>query len=274
VSVTSASRSRVGALLLVVAAAGAGLSLVLVRGRLVRLLDDDRLGAARNSPMDAPARHSQADGFQPIAVKPKSDPPTRPAANAPPTAEGRKPGIGFGNEHPGASALRAEGDWYCEYNRKAIDEQARREGLTTEEVKELTVLGFAALKTTQPAEVQKVLGRELSPEELNRLGAILSEENESFKKTMRLKVKGGASLEERWRTIQEFESQYVQLLYQTFGITGAQFDQMLTTNADPRIGAHAVPLPAHVPAPPPEAARPAPPQVPIDHPNRKPDPAL
>jgi len=271
VSVTSLSRSRVGALVLVVSAAVAGLSLLSVRGGFGRLLDDQSARAARISPTDAEARQSQPDGLQAISLKTKSNPPSSPTANASASAEGRRPGLGFGNG-PGASALRAEVDWYCEYNRKAIDEQARKEGLSADEVKELTFLGFAALKTTQPAEAQRVLGRELSPDELSRLGEILSEENESFKKSMRLKVKEGASLEERWKAIQEFESRYVQLFIQTFGITAAQFDQMLATNPDPRTGAQTVPLPAHVPAPPPEGARPAPPQVPIGDPNRKPDP--
>lgn len=254
--------------MLAVATAAGALSLMLVE-----------LGQATRTPAESPAGQRVQNVLQTTSVPAKADSPTfSPAAirmpgDAAPSADSRKPGAAFDRERPGASALRAEVDWYCEYNRKAVDEQARREGLTTDEVKELTFLGFAALKSTQPAEVQKVLGRELSSEERDRLAAILNEENESFKKTMRLEVQQGASLEERWRTIQEFESHYVQLFRQTFGMTFAQFDQLLATNADPRIGAQAVPVPAHVSPPPPEPARPVPQPVPVGDPNRKPDPS-
>lgn len=135
---------------------------------------------------------------------------------------------------------------------------------------------MAVMRTTQPAKVQQALGRQLSAEEAERLAGVLPEQNEGFKSAIRQQVDEGATSEERWNTIRDFEARYVQLFRQTFGMTEAQFDMMLAPDSASRPGpAVPVPLPAQVPLPPAPApaARSPVTEPPLGDPNRKPAPA-
>src|SRR5258708_7587673 len=86
-----------------------------------------------------------------------SPPPMKKPAELPSAAAYRS-AIAAGKDRPGARAFHADTDLFCEYNRKVVEEQARKEGITVAEVKELTFFGFAATRATQPSKVEEVLG--------------------------------------------------------------------------------------------------------------------
>ena len=183
-------------------------------------------------------------------------PPTMPKPQAPPSVAAYQSAIAHGDGHPGATSFRADIDAYCDFNRAAVEEQARKEGLTIGEVRELTYFGFVALRTTQRETVEGALGRALTADESRKLGEILTDENQDFVAQMHGLVDRGASEDERWQLIRDFEDQYQQQYASMFGMTSAQFDHMLAPDPNAPAGAPAVALPSEASPPP---APPAPP---------------
>lgn len=177
-------------------------------------------------------------------------PPTMPKPAAPPSVAAYQSAIAHGDGHPGATSFRADIDSYCDFNRDAVEKQARKEGITVGEVRELTYFGFVAMRTTQPQTVEAALGRALSTDETHRLDDLLAGENQDFTTQMHTLVDRGASEEERWQLIRDFEDQYQQQYASMFGMTGAQFDQMLAPDPNSPVGAPSVELPSDVSRPP------------------------
>lgn len=137
-----------------------------------------------------------------------------------------------GDKRPGASSFRADSELFCDYNQSALDAQARKEGLTTKEVRELTYFGFVAMRTTQIGTVERALGRALTADERAQLPRLLDEENDAFTRTMRKLVDDGASESERWDAIRDFEDDYQNQFASRFGMTAEQFDQMLAPDGN------------------------------------------
>lgn len=183
-------------------------------------------------------------------------PATMPKPAALPSVAVFRSALAAGRERPGATAFRADTELYCEHNRKAVEEQARKEGLSVGEVKELTFFGFAALRATQREKVEEVLGHPLADDQQQRLEGILQKQNEGFTASMRRAVDEGATEEQRWAIIHGFEQQFVDELHDGLGISAADFDRILAPDPGEIRGAMAVPLPAHVQPPP--AASPSP----------------
>src|SRR5439155_11293500 len=83
-------------------------------------------------------------------------PPTLPKPDTLPSVEVYRSAIAEGKDHPGARSFRANTDLYCELNKTEVEDKARKEGVTTREIKELTFFGFAAMRATQPEKVSQV----------------------------------------------------------------------------------------------------------------------
>ncbi len=158
--------------------------------------------------------------------------------------------IASGKQHPGALAFHADTDLFCEQNKQAVEQQARKEGLTVAEVKELTFFGFAALRASQRSKVEDVLGHPLSDEQAQKLEQIVQRENEQFTTTMRRQVDEGVGEDRRWETIRSFEQQLDDDYGSELQISADQFDHLLAPDAAELAGAMAVALPPGVQEPP------------------------
>jgi hypothetical protein len=191
------------------------------------------------------------------------DDPSAAAAAAPPAPMARPavlPGvaayrsaIAAGKTRPGATAFHADTDLYCEHNRAAVEDQARKEGLTVGEVKELTFFGFAAMRVSQRSKIEETLGHPIDDAKAQKLEEIVQRQNALFTKTMRQQVDDGAGEEQRWATIQDFEQRFVEEFDGELGINADQLDRMLAPDANELAGAMAVALPKNA-QPPPEAS--------------------
>jgi hypothetical protein len=177
------------------------------------------------------------------------DPPTMPKPAVAPSVGAYRSAIAHGDGHPGAASFRADIDAYCDFNRDAVEAQARTEGITVGEVRELTYFGFVAMRTTQRQTVEGALGRALSTDESRKLDELLAGENQDFTSQMRGLVDRGASEDERWQLIRDFEDQYQQQYAMLFGMSSTQFDLMLAPDPAAPAGAPAVELPSDVPPP-------------------------
>lgn len=186
---------------------------------------------------------------EPAAAVPAPAAAPMPKLAALPSAKVYATALASGKEHPGATAFHADTDLYCEYNRKAVEDQARKEGITVAEVKELTFFGFAAMRASQRSKVEEVVGHPLSAEQAGKLDEIVQRENEAFTTQIRQKVDQGASEAERWALIRDFEQRFVDDYDRELGVTAAQFDQILAPDAAEAGGAMAVALPPQVQPP-------------------------
>lgn len=164
-----------------------------------------------------------------------------------------------GDARPGEKAFRATVDAFMAYNHAFAEEQARHEGVTVEEVGELTYLGFMVLQTQRWTEVEEIIGRTLSEEERALGGELMQTANTEFKAALRRLVAEGAPEEARWELIRETQERYKREYFAITGMTPEMFDDFLAGDLT-RTGAPAgTPLPVDIepaPAPPPVEARP------------------
>jgi|GEM_PF-2652605 len=140
--------------------------------------------------------------------------------------------VSSGQAMPGTAAMHADTDLYVDYNLELADEQARVEGLTFDEVRELTFFGAVGMRTTQPHVVEDVLGRELTSGEVERLNEILRQADEALTARLHEHVEGASPLGTRWATIQAAEQEYIDQFRSAFGIDSDGFDRMLRPDPD------------------------------------------
>jgi hypothetical protein len=165
-----------------------------------------------------------------------------------------------GEARPGEKAFRATVDAFMKYNRAFAEEQARHEGITVDEVSELTYFGFLALQTQRWTEVEEIIGRPLSEDERMAGEELMHTANSEFKDAMRKLVAEGAPVEARWKLIRDTQERYLREYFALTGMTPAGLDDFLAGDIT-RAGAPAVtPLPEDIepaPAPPRVETRPA-----------------
>ncbi len=152
-----------------------------------------------------------------------------------------------GHERPGDVAYRATIDAFYTHNRKFAEAQAHAEGITVDEVRELTYFGFMVMDTQRWPEVEDILGRELSGEE-RRLGEeLMHRANSEFKAGMRALVKRNADIDERWKLIRDTQRRYKTEYFALTGMNAGQLDDLLAGDIT-RTGAPiATPPPADIP---------------------------
>jgi hypothetical protein len=135
-----------------------------------------------------------------------------------------------GTEHPGETAFRAFSDLFVDNNLDFARRQAEQEGLTLAEVRSLTHFGLLVMATQRVADVQDLIGRDLTGEERNALSGLLQGANEEFKQRMRALVARGAGEAERWELIRATEDRYRKDFYAITGMNEALLDDLLAGN--------------------------------------------
>jgi hypothetical protein len=161
-----------------------------------------------------------------------------------------------GSARPGEVAFRATVDAFVEYNRSFAEAQARQEGLTVAEVRELTYFGLMVQETQRWPEVEDLLGRALTGDERLAAEELMHTANKEFKAGMRALVARKASEEERWELIQATQERYQREYFALTGMTSELLDDLLAGDITRKGAPIATPPPAELP-PGPEYTEPA-----------------
>ncbi|MEM9491049.1 MAG: hypothetical protein AAGC55_18010 [Myxococcota bacterium] len=135
--------------------------------------------------------------------------------------------IKAGDDRPGEAAFRANVDAFIEYNAKFAEAQARDEGITVDEVRELTFFGFMAMQTQRWPDVEDLIGRELSEDERMTGEELMHETNREFKQAMRALVADGASEDKRWQLIRTTQAEYRRAYFAITGMNDELLDALL-----------------------------------------------
>lgn len=162
-----------------------------------------------------------------------------------------------GTAQPGETAFRATVDAFVDYNKSFAEAQAKQEGLTIPEVRELTYFGFMVQETQRWPEVEDILGREFSADERQAAEQLMHAANSEFKTKMRDLVAKNASEEARWELIQATQERYKSEYFELTGMTPALLDDLLAGDITRKGAPIATPPPENIP-PGPEYTPPAP----------------
>ncbi len=128
------------------------------------------------------------------------------------------------------AAFRAVSDLYIDANIELAKNQALAEGLTLDQVRELTSFGQLVLATQRTADLEQILGRDLTAEQADELGTLMMSANAAFKDRMRKLVAAGASEAQRWALIRETQAAYLEGFHAATGMTEDQLDDLLAGN--------------------------------------------
>lgn len=132
-----------------------------------------------------------------------------------------------GEARPGEAALREVVRLFIEHNRQFADVQAQAEGLSVEEVEELTFFGMMAQQTQRWPDVEDVLENPVDAATRAAAEALLHDANAAFKAEMRRMVQSGATEAERWALIRQTQSDYRKRYFGLTGMTEAQLQTLL-----------------------------------------------
>ncbi|MEM1024804.1 MAG: hypothetical protein AAGD10_03315 [Myxococcota bacterium] len=149
--------------------------------------------------------------------------------------------------HPGERAFRATVSAFIRHNERFAQHQAAQEGLTMEEVEELTAFGLIAQESQRWGEVEQLLEREVPPDARAAAEELLHGLNREFKDQMRSMVQAGASEEARWDYIRETEATYRSAYFETTGMDQTLLDQLLAGDVAREYAAAVTPPPEEAP---------------------------
>jgi hypothetical protein len=180
-------------------------------------------------------------------------PPLPPEPQAPPDsarvhANAFARAVAENSARPGEAAFRTTVSAFVRHNEEAATRQAEQEGLTLEEVEELTAFGLMAQESQRWEEVEELVERELSEAERAAGESMLDALNREFKERMRALVAQGASPSERWALIEETQARYREAYYQLTGMNDALFDALLAGDAGRAYAPGTTPVPEDAPA--------------------------
>jgi len=154
-----------------------------------------------------------------------------------------------GAARPGMTAFRAFSDLYVDGNLDLARRQAESEGLTLDQVRDLTSFGLMVLATQRVSDVEEIVGRSLTEEQRETLSALMISANGEFKEKLRALVAAGASEAERWKLIRSTQSEYLIDFYAATGMNDDLLDDLLAGNVN-LPGAPASTQPPEGPVPP------------------------
>jgi hypothetical protein len=135
--------------------------------------------------------------------------------------------VAAGEKNPGEKALRADALTFFEFNGDLAEEKAAREGITTDELKELTFLGLVAMQLQRWDDVARVTKREITADERKRGDELIFGASKEFKVAIREQVARGASVEARWETIRKAQASFVERYRELLKISPEEYDQLL-----------------------------------------------
>ena len=148
---------------------------------------------------------------------------------------------------PGEQAFRSMVSAFMDHNRKLAEQQAAAEGLSLDEVEELTFLGLMAQESQRWPEVEQLLGGPLDPDKRTQTEAMLRELDNEFEQSMRDLVAEGASPEDRWALIRSFEKDYRDRYFELTGMDEDLLDDLLAGDASRKYAPGSTPPPEDMP---------------------------
>lgn len=132
--------------------------------------------------------------------------------------------------YPARVALRKQAKLYINYNRQFADAQAQAEGISLEEVEELTYFGFLAQRSQRWSDVEDILGRKLSTEVRTAAERMLNDLNDEFTQAVRKMVSEGSLKPERWKYIRELQQRYLEDYFTITEMNEAYLEMLLAYN--------------------------------------------
>lgn len=148
---------------------------------------------------------------------------------------------------PGEQAFRAMVSAFMDHNHLLAEQQAKAEGLSLDEVEELTFLGLMAQESQRWPEVEELLGGPLDADRRAQAEVMLRELDEGFEQSMRDLVKDGASTEDRWALIHSFEKDYRDRYFELTGMDEDLLDDLLAGDASRKYAPGSTPPPEDMP---------------------------
>lgn len=152
--------------------------------------------------------------------------------------------LAFGHPRPGEVAFRASVGAFMEHNRQFAEAQAQQEGLSLDEVEDLTAFGFEAQLGQRWSEVEEVLGEPVSEAAREAASTHLHATNRMFKDAMRGLVASGAPAAERQALIDRTRREYWAGYDQITGMNRETFDRLLMGDAGRDFAGQPRPTPA------------------------------
>jgi hypothetical protein len=138
------------------------------------------------------------------------------------------------SDTPGHDAFRRMSDRFVRHNLDAAKAQAAKEGLTLEEVRELTYFGQVVQHTQRWGEVEAILGRPPTSEEMEQASTLMHELDAELEKRMRAAVASGDNEAQRKPLIAEMQSRYEREYLAITGMTAEQLDDLLVADVSRR----------------------------------------
>lgn len=135
--------------------------------------------------------------------------------------------VAAGEPTPGEKAFRADALAFFDHNADLGEEKAAREGVTVDELKELTVLGLVAMHIRRWDAVSRLIGREVSDEERTRGDELVFSASKELKAAIREHVAKGDPPEARWATIRKLQTSFVDRYKALVKMSAEDYDRLL-----------------------------------------------
>jgi hypothetical protein len=135
--------------------------------------------------------------------------------------------VAAGEKNPGEKAFRADAAAFLEFNGDLAEERAAKEGVTLDEMKELTYMGLLAMHIRRWDAVAHLAGHELSDEERTRGDELVFSASNAFKAAIRAHVAKGDPPEARWETIRQHQASFIEKFQALARISPEAFDRLL-----------------------------------------------
>jgi hypothetical protein len=135
--------------------------------------------------------------------------------------------VAAGEKNPGEKAFRADALAFFEHNGDLAEEKAAKEGITTDELKELTYMGLLAMHVRRWDEVARVTRRELTADERARGDELVFSASNELKAAIRAQVAKGEPAQARWETIKKIQASFVDRYKEIVKISPEDYDRLL-----------------------------------------------
>jgi hypothetical protein len=134
---------------------------------------------------------------------------------------------GAGEAHPGAAAFRSFTDDYVEFNPEVTRAHMQAEGLTLDEVRELTFFALLVRRTVEWDDVEALLGRHVPPAARDAVRDAVHAHSEEMKSIVREHVAAGDPPPARMQSILMVERSYLDDYFARTGMTWELLDELL-----------------------------------------------
>jgi hypothetical protein len=133
-----------------------------------------------------------------------------------------------GEKNPGEKAFRADSKAFFELNAQLAEERAAKEGISVDELDELTYLGLLAMHLRRWDDAAQVAEHEISPEDRQRGDELIFSASNELKAAIREHVKNGDPPEARRATIRKLEASFIEKYQALTKMSPQNFDLFLS----------------------------------------------